>query len=469
VKLTIFYSWESDLPNPTNRGFIEGELKAIAKEITGEGAVVIEVDRDTSGIAGSPDIGKTILAKIDAADAFVGDVSIINPDAPAERKTPNPNVMFELGWAFKALGENRVITVMNTAFGGPENLPFDLKQRRTVKYALPKDADKAEARKSLRDQLREAIKAIVDLHEKAVVAAAPPPPDRAAAALDAIRGGRASQDVEAKRFVEVLAGSLDEIDPHAQDGDQTENLLKAIEASRPLVDDFGRVAQLAASEKAKEATHGLVQGMEHILARYEFHGGGTYRDSDFDLFRFAGHELIAVLAAHLVKAERWTLVASLFGERLHRDHFGEPIQPVGVSRLSSHLRLFLPLSKARGVNSVHADVLKARHEATPPVGGIDFNDFLAADLMLFLGTYDPESDFGEWYPRSSPYLESRAPRFLSAATTLAGAKNLAVALNANLDDMKVRVTKGLSFLTKAVRQEGVWLHWSFDPTKIVTS
>jgi hypothetical protein len=41
------------------------------------------------------------------------------------RRTPNPNVLVELGYALKALGDERVIVVVNTAFGKEELLPFD--------------------------------------------------------------------------------------------------------------------------------------------------------------------------------------------------------------------------------------------------------------------------------------------------------------------------------------------------------
>jgi hypothetical protein len=41
----------------------------------------------------------------------------------------------------------------------------------------------------------------------------------------------------------------------AMDGDPTENLIKAFEATGPLVDAFGRVAQLAAAEKSHDAVH----------------------------------------------------------------------------------------------------------------------------------------------------------------------------------------------------------------------
>jgi hypothetical protein len=465
LKFTIFYSWQSDLPNPINRGFIQGELEALAKEITAEGAVVVEVDRDTSGVAGSPDIGKTILAKIDAADAFVADLSIINSDAPQERKMPNPNVVFELGWAFKSLGENKVVTVMNTTFGGPEDLPFDLKQRRTVRYELPAGEDKAAARKALRDQLRAALKAIVEESRRS--AAAPEPaPDRAGRVLVAIHDKRGSQDVEAKRLVEHLAEALDKLDPHALEGDQTDNLIKAIEASRPIVDDFGRVAQLAAAERSEDGVHGLVQGFEHLVNRYRPRGGGSYRNSDFDLFKFVGHEVAVVLIGHLIKAERWVLIRSVLAEEIPLAVDGEA-RTVRIDRLSAHSHLLTARSREANKISLHADLLKERHAPDAPAGGLAFDDLVAADLMLFLGTHDPQSEFTRWYPRSAAYLENRAPRFLSAATSQAGARNLATALGKkDLVTTKSDVTAALTFLKKALYQENIWFHWSFDPANI---
>jgi hypothetical protein len=471
LKFTIFYSWQSDLPNSTNRGFIEGELDAVAKEFKAEEAVVVEVDRDTSGVSGSPDIGKTILEKIDAADSFVADVSIINAQAQDQRRAPNPNVLFELGWAFKSLGQERVLMVMNTAFGGPEDLPFDLKQRRTVKYSLPEGSDKAAARKSLRGQLRDAIKAVVEAHRRDALASTPAAPDRAAPALEAIRNARASQDVEAKAFVQGLAEDLDKLAPHAVAGDPAENLVKAIERSRSIVDDFGRVAQAAAAERSPDAVHGLVQGMEHLLKRYQFRQmAGSFRESDFDLFKFLGHELTAVLAGHLIKAERWSLVGSLFSEQIHHNDLGERPQPVGIDRLSAHALLLGALSKKEQKISVHADLLKGRHEAEPPVGGLAFEDVLAGDLMLFLGTYDPEHEYSLWYPRSAPYLGRRLPRFLSATTTLPASKNLATALQKeDLEVMKAHVGAAWSFLGKALQGEGIWVRSSFEPNQIVTT
>src|SRR5437762_1027989 len=79
MRRIIFYSWQSDLPNATNRGLIQTALEDAAAAVTADDTIAIEpvVDRDTQGVAGSPDISSTIFAKITAADIFVADVSIV--------------------------------------------------------------------------------------------------------------------------------------------------------------------------------------------------------------------------------------------------------------------------------------------------------------------------------------------------------------------------------------------------------
>src|SRR5437868_14867537 len=115
---TVFYSWQSDLPNPTNRSFIQAALEAATKTLREDGSVQVEpvIDRDTSGVPGSPDIAKTIFGKIDQAQVFVCDISIINQDATRQnalpRLTSNPNVLIELGYALKTLGEQRIVMVL---------------------------------------------------------------------------------------------------------------------------------------------------------------------------------------------------------------------------------------------------------------------------------------------------------------------------------------------------------------------
>lgn len=162
----VFYSWQSDLPNATNRGFIQQALENAAKALRKDGSLQVEpvVDRDTIGVPGSPNIAETIFGKINQASVFVCDVSIINQGVrghlPDARSTPNPNVLLELGYALKRLGDNRIVLVQNVAYGEPELLPFDLRMRRVIRYRVTKeDQDRASERKNLEKQLIDALRA----------------------------------------------------------------------------------------------------------------------------------------------------------------------------------------------------------------------------------------------------------------------------------------------------------------------
>lgn len=135
MSFTIFYSWQSDLENKYNRGFILSTLSKSVKEISKDASYSIKplIDRDTIGIPGSPSIVESITEKIAKSDVFICDVSIINPESE-RRKTPNPNVLFELGYASAILGWDRIILIQNTAYGDVSELPFDIRGRRVVTY-----------------------------------------------------------------------------------------------------------------------------------------------------------------------------------------------------------------------------------------------------------------------------------------------------------------------------------------------
>lgn len=167
AKFTVFYSWQSDVKQ--NRSFIQDALEKAAKQIKAS-SVGIEpvIDRDTKGVAGSPDIKKVIYDKIEKDQAFVGDLTLINPRAGKKRRpTPNPNVLVELGYALKHHGDSRIIQVVNTAYGKPENLPFDLRGNSTVPFSLPEKAtNKAEEKKKLVGLLRSKLEEIIQLPVK---------------------------------------------------------------------------------------------------------------------------------------------------------------------------------------------------------------------------------------------------------------------------------------------------------------
>lgn len=155
----IFFSWQSDTANAVGRSMIEKCLERAIGQVQADAEVDLAdrelvMDKDTLDVPGSPPIADTIFSKIDKAAVFLSDLTYISR-RPNSGGIPNPNVLIEHGWALKSLGSRRVISVMNIAFGDPEEheLPFDLRHvRRPILYKCSPDAG-SEDRRNARDEL----------------------------------------------------------------------------------------------------------------------------------------------------------------------------------------------------------------------------------------------------------------------------------------------------------------------------
>ncbi|MCM1060606.1 MAG: nucleotide-binding protein [Eubacterium sp.] len=130
---TIFYSWQTDLDSKNHKNYIEKCLKLALKKLKTDVSIFMDYDRDTMGINGSPDITSTIFDKIGKSALFVCDISIINSSSK-ERKTPNPNVLLELGYAASKLGWDKIICLFDSNTGKIEDLPFDIRQKRVTPF-----------------------------------------------------------------------------------------------------------------------------------------------------------------------------------------------------------------------------------------------------------------------------------------------------------------------------------------------
>lgn len=134
-KFKIFYSWQSDLPGNTTRNFIRNCIDEAIDLAQESEAIEAERDEATKGTTGSPNIVTTLFSKIDDCDLFIADVSLcFNGSATPAKKSPNPNVLLELGYAVKTLDWERVICLCNTDYG--EEYPFDIAHNRITRFSL---------------------------------------------------------------------------------------------------------------------------------------------------------------------------------------------------------------------------------------------------------------------------------------------------------------------------------------------
>ena len=168
---TIFYSWQSELHEKSNRYFIRDAMKEALRNIEKEFDLDERpaLDHDTKGIPGAPDIIKEIFEKIEVCSAFVADVSFTS-ESTNNRKCANPNVLIELGFALHALGSERLILVMNDAFGSPQEMPFNLAGRRwPITFTLQPDADSKTQNATRNDLIKKLTKALKVMAKRGVL------------------------------------------------------------------------------------------------------------------------------------------------------------------------------------------------------------------------------------------------------------------------------------------------------------
>lgn len=166
-QITIFYSWQSDLPGSETRNIIQDSIKDAVRLL--RDTVDIEADRDTKGEFGSPDIAQTIFSKIDDCNIFVADVSAVcryeATDKDGNKKVkymPNPNVMLELGYATHVVGWDNVICVLNVDYGAPEDMPFDIASRRLTPFSLKDGKSKGEIKRYIKGVIQDTVENILE-------------------------------------------------------------------------------------------------------------------------------------------------------------------------------------------------------------------------------------------------------------------------------------------------------------------
>lgn len=151
-KFNIFYSWQTDSHGCKN--YIRKAIDEACKQIEQECKIRISVESDSRGNDGSVTIDNIILKKITLCDFFIADitpVASINGITGIIKAIPNPNVMYELGYASSVLGWNRCVLVWNEEFGRLHDAPFDIRNRLIVSYR--KEVARLDLKKILREKI----------------------------------------------------------------------------------------------------------------------------------------------------------------------------------------------------------------------------------------------------------------------------------------------------------------------------
>jgi hypothetical protein len=169
--MKVFYSWQSDTPREVGKDLVREALDRAVAGLDIEEAERPVVDQDTAGVLGSPVIAETIFGKIRGANVVVVDVTLTGKTM-REKRLINSNVAIEMGYSLAVHGDEVLVKVMNTHYGSPEDLPFDLRHRRwPLRFSLSPDANQAQRERVLSD-LASDLRSIIGQY---IEASRPPP------------------------------------------------------------------------------------------------------------------------------------------------------------------------------------------------------------------------------------------------------------------------------------------------------
>jgi hypothetical protein len=172
--MKIFWSWQSDSPDNTGRHFVREALDAALEQLKNEASIEeslrdLDYDHDRTRAQGGSSLAKITLEKIDHTNLFVADVTPVGKTAiPGKKMNPiiNSNVAIELGYALARLGGQRLLMVLNKAYGTHEDLPYSLRNKSgLITYFLSTGAtaeDKKHKKKQLTSVLKTAIRERLD-------------------------------------------------------------------------------------------------------------------------------------------------------------------------------------------------------------------------------------------------------------------------------------------------------------------
>jgi hypothetical protein len=446
----IFYSWQSDLPNATNRGFIEKALENAAKSIRNDDSIKVEpvIDRDTKDVPGAPDIAHTIFDKIEQAQVFVCDVSIINQN-PVSRPTPNPNVLIELGYAIKALGWQKIILVMNTAFGKPEELPFDLRMRRAIAYHMPKEAEeRTTERKKLEVAFTAALRTILEGLDVQTPGELIQPPPIGEQARVAVENSQPNQAYVVRRFMAWLTDELDVLAPNSsREGALNRLFIPAIEQTKELVLEFAYLSEVIATMNNSDAAFAVYKGFENILEHYNPPRklSGHIETVYFDFFKFIGYELFVTFFSFLIRENCWELIAALLEQDIYIDN-----PRIGAYELEPIVVPFTYVAESIELVKFekYRDIFTKRHTEGELAKLIPMQQFMETDFFLFLRAFQKEELGHLWsWEAWSTLKMTQAPRYLLEASRAKYAQQLLRPLGVkDIETLRVCVAQGAAKL-----------------------
>lgn len=237
--------------------------------------------------------------------------------------------------------------------------------------------------------------------------------------INAIRNGEIHSSGALNEYFDLITLNLEKMRIAVADGEFDDSVVENIKQFIPYRDEVLEillsVAQYSYIEDSYTQVHSFFEGLIPYLTRPE--GVKSFRDWDFDNFKFIIHELFLYTVAAYIKRNFYTGATYLLNQRYF---FDDPYRDNNMKRFtvfSVYLESLEYRNKRLGLRrlSLHADILKERASG---IFGITFKDIMQADFVLFIRDVLDTLQFGDkiknsssWWPTTLVYAGYRSAPF----------------------------------------------------------
>jgi hypothetical protein len=205
---------------------------------------------------------------------------------------------------------------------------------------------------------------------------------------------------------------------------------------------------------AHDAAHAVYKGFSSILGCYNLPRGyvGSYQETDFDFYKFIGHELFVTFFSFLIQENRWEIITELLEKDIYLENPHGTSKPglVEFTYVSKQVQLLKCCNHNQNMGriSLHADLLNKRHTEGVIAELVPMQQFMDADYFLFLRAQITMTNqsFDRWIPWSTLYLEL-PPQYLVEASRAKYAQQLLQPLGATtIATLREQVDRSISTL-----------------------
>ncbi len=224
--------------------------------------------------------------------------------------------------------------------------------------------------------------------------------------ISAIRGNKPYSAGALDEYFQIFSENIENFRINDFDGEFDDAVIENIEQFIPYRNEaiqvFTAIGQYAPSEENILKLHRFLESLIPYMSRPE--QITSYRDWDFDNFKFLAHELFLYAIAILIKLERFDQTNVLLTQQyyLSRDVGHEKNNMTNFTKFRSYIKSLEHRNNRLELRrlSVRSDILEQRSSSS----GLDFKYLMQADFVLFMrADIDRKEVYNSWWPETLLY------------------------------------------------------------------